>query len=375
MRIAFIVNDAETGGAQTLVEELSKALADTAEVHVVVLLGTGALTDRLERAAFQVHHLGLDKRSFNVLGAVVKLRSVLRRINPDVVHSHLLQSDLLAILSTARGTPLVSTLHTTGMRKTDPLRSRLLGSVLGRLAHVRTQKVVACGAGARAYALRHGYPISILSTIDNGTSIPIDEVTSRSYAGRILTLARWHPMKDYPNLIRAFKELLSVHPDAVLTCAGSGTHWGNEDLGALIDDAGVPRASVRLLGVLAEPREAIAAADVLVIASSYGEALPMAGIEALAVGTPVVSTDLGDCRRLTMEPDLLVRPHDSHELGTALAQLLGRPPEEYRSIQLAGRAAAARDFDIVKCARAYGALYLEVLSAATPNRRPSGGAS
>ena len=99
----------------------------------------------------------------------------------------------------------------------------------------------------------------------------------------------------------------------------------------------------------------------------------MAGIEALAVGTPVVSTDLGDCRRLTMEPGLLVRPRDSQELGAALAQILGGPLHEYRSIQLAGRATASRDFDIVKCAQEYWTVYEDVLSVGTRNHRPSGG--
>jgi glycosyltransferase involved in cell wall biosynthesis len=372
MRIAFVVNDADTGGAQTLVEALSLALADTDEVHVIVLLGRGALSERLGRAAHAVHHLGIDKRSYNVVGAVGRLRSLLRRIDPDVVHSHLLQADLLAILATAGRTPLVSTVHTTGMSKSDPLRSRLIGVLLGRLAWIRTARVIACGSGARAYAARYGYPLSILSTIDNGTLIPSDSLTERSPTGRILTLARWHPMKDYPNLLRAFKETLSVHPEAILTCAGSGTSWENRELCRLIDDAEVPRASIRLLGVAPEPRTAIAAADVLVIASSYGEALPMAGIEALAVGTPVVSTDLGDCRRLTMEADLLVPPRDPGALGHALTRLLDRSPEEYRALQQAGRAVAARDFDIAECARAHRAVYVGVTTN-LKRRRWSGG--
>ncbi|WP_144762302.1 glycosyltransferase [Curtobacterium sp. 9128] len=371
MRIAFVVNDADTGGAQTLIEGLSRAFAASDEVHVIVLLGRGALSDRLEQAAHHVHHLGIEKRSVGALDAVRRLRALLRRIAPDVVHSHLLQADLLTIFTSPRNAALVSTLHTTGMTTSDPLRSRMIGLLAGWFARVRTQRVVACGAGALAYGFRYGYPRTRLSTVDNGTELPEAAVAGRSKAGSILTLARWHPMKDYPNLLRAFKATLSAHPEAVLTCAGSGTNWDNQELTRLIEEEQIPRRSLKLLGVTTEPRVIIAEADVLVIASSYGEALPMAGIEALAVGTPVVSTDLGDCGRLTMKPEFLVPPRDPEALGRALTRVLSGSEAEYRSLQAAGREAATRHFDIAKCAAAYYALYLDARDELGRRRRMS----
>lgn len=368
IRVVYVVNDAETGGAQTLIEGLSRSFQGAVEVHIVVLLQEGALSERFSDAADSVTYLRIARRSLNLLAAARRLRSVVELLRPDVVHSHLLQSDLLTIVATPRGVPVVSTLHTTGMRTSDPLRSRLLAAALGVLSRVRTRRIIVCGVGAEAYARRFLYPRKRLLRIDNGTDIPASPRPKVANDPTVLTLARWHPMKDYPNLLRAFALVRLEYPRAKLLCAGSGVSADNADLVELRTSVGLPPEAVIFLGPVKDTQDLFARSKVLAISSGYGEALPMAGIEAIASGTPVVTTDIGDCSRLTVRPEHLSPVEDASALGAAIASVLSAGASEYEALRNEAVAKARAEFDIVRASRHHLEVYEGLVSARSRRR-------
>jgi glycosyltransferase involved in cell wall biosynthesis len=105
----------------------------------------------------------------------------------------------------------------------------------------------------------------------------------------LLNVKRLHPLADQATLIRAFARVRERWPRAVLLLAGAGE--AEADLRALGARLGLGDA-LRLLGLV--PNEEVArlqaAADLFVL-SSVLEATPTVALEALACGTPVVSTD------------------------------------------------------------------------------------
>lgn len=130
LRIVHVVNDAETGGAQTLIEALSSSPGDGDEHHILVLMGRGALSERLAASASTVTYAHLRRSSLSPLRAIRALRGLAREYDIDIVHSHLLQSDLVSLF-TFHHAARVTTLHTSGAHESRSL-SQLVGLAVAR---------------------------------------------------------------------------------------------------------------------------------------------------------------------------------------------------------------------------------------------------
>jgi glycosyltransferase involved in cell wall biosynthesis len=114
----------------------------------------------------------------------------------------------------------------------------------------------------------------------------------------ILGVGRLNVQKDFPSLIRAFA-LVRKHLSVRLMILGEGEE--RPQLEALIRELGLS-AEVALPGFVSNPYAFMSKAAVFVLSSTY-EGLPTVLIEAMAVGTPVVSTDCPSGPREILEFD------------------------------------------------------------------------
>jgi glycosyltransferase involved in cell wall biosynthesis len=148
----------------------------------------------------------------------------------------------------------------------------------------------------------------------------------------ILAAGRLRAQKDFPTLIEAFARLRRTLR-ARLVILGEGPERGT--LSLLIRKLGVER-DVALPGYIADPYPYIARASLFVLSSRW-EGLPTVLIEALACGTPVVSTDCPSGPREILADGLygrLVPVADAQALAQALATSLSEgqqppPPESW----------------------------------------------
>lgn len=102
----------------------------------------------------------------------------------------------------------------------------------------------------------------------------------------ILAVGRLHPQKDFPTLIRAFAQVRQARP-ARLVILGDGPEA--DRLTALIEELGLT-TDVALPGFVQNPYAYMAKASAFVLSSAW-EGLGNVLVEAMAVGTPVISTD------------------------------------------------------------------------------------
>jgi glycosyltransferase involved in cell wall biosynthesis len=111
-------------------------------------------------------------------------------------------------------------------------------------------------------------------------------------------------------------------PNATLAIAGDGPL--RPELERLAAESGVGDR-VRFLGVRPDARALMGAADVVVMPSRW-EGLPLAALETLASGTPLVATDVRGLRELVADGrDALLVPEDREALAGALRRLLDDP--------------------------------------------------
>jgi glycosyltransferase involved in cell wall biosynthesis len=117
--------------------------------------------------------------------------------------------------------------------------------------------------------------------------------------------------------------------------------------------------SVRLLGHRTDVDDLLCAADVLVVAS-HVEGTAGAALEAMASGTPVVTSNVSSLPEVVGDAALMVDPYDIEAIADAMARVLGNP-ELHASLRARGLA-RARHFSWERSVRRVREIYGEVLA-------------
>ena len=293
----------------------------------------------LDAAGIPVHHLG-KRRGFDPR-IYPRLRRVMRAFQPAVVHTHSYVLRYAWPVSTA---PIVHTVHNLANRETDRF-----GRWLHRLAMRRGVRSVAISQQV-ACSFRAVYGKDADAVIPNGVDLAAPRRDWRRANGfsqddiLVVSVARLDPQKNPLLLIDALPDGPRCH----LLLAGDGAL-----LQAARRKAG-PR--VHFLGVRPDIPDLLAACDIFALASDY-EGLPVAVIEAMAAGLPVVATEVGGVPELVEHEatGLLVPPRDREALSAALSTLVCDPVRR-RSYGTLARE-RARHFSAARMIESYAALF------------------
>lgn len=173
-------------------------------------------------------------------------------------------------------------------------------------------------------------------------------------------IARYHDMKDHPNLVEAARRLIPQAANVHFVLAGRDVTPDNAVLHRQIVEAEVTN-HIHLLGERSDVPRLMAGLDILA-SSSWSEAFPNVIGEAMSCGVPCVVTDVGDSAVMIQDTGLVVPPRDPKGLAAALATLISTGPE-YR-LHL-GRKARQRVLDVYslpEIVREYEMLYLRLVA-------------
>src|SRR6267143_1422939 len=142
--------------------------------------------------------------------------------------------------------------------------------------------------------------------------------------------------KGHNIFLEAARAVIASEPAARFLIVGDGV--GFDGVSRRVRDMGL-HTHVRLTGFRRDIPEVMAALDVLVLPSIRSEAIPQVIPQALAVGTPVVASTVGGSPELIHDGEngRLVPPADPQALADAILALL-REPERARAMARAGQA-------------------------------------
>lgn len=167
--------------------------------------------------------------------------------------------------------------------------------------------------------------------VPNGIRLPgPPDATSDAAAGRflagghryVLAIGTVDPRKDLPSLVAAFTEVGSRDPDLRLVIAGADG-LGSEALDAAVAASSLQRRIVRLGTVPEHQRLALLRGASVVAYPSRYEGFGLVPLEAMAVGTPVVTTSAGAIAEVVGDAAIVVPVGDPAALAHGLAQVLG----------------------------------------------------
>ena len=172
----------------------------------------------------------------------------------------------------------------------------------------------------------------------------------------VLVLARLEPQKGHRVLLEAWKSVAQSYPAARLVCAGDGVLRAElEAQAAALGIAG----SVSFVGQQPNVPDWLALADFTVLPSFY-EGLPLAAIESLAAGRPVVATAVDGTSEVVLDgkTGLTVPAGDPAALAAAISRMLAAP-ELVRTLGRAGRRFVLEHFSRQRQVHQTEALYLD----------------
>jgi glycosyltransferase involved in cell wall biosynthesis len=297
-------------------------------------------------------------------GMIANLRTLIGRLRPEVIHTHLstIRYAVPAVMGMTSPPRIVHTIHRVAERDSEPgLRwlQRWCLRRCGEVVAVSEEVALSC---ARLYRQRR------ISVVPNG--IPLhksDSATiSRSLTRRDLGIenksfvfccvARMRAIKNHKTLLLAFAGIAG-NTDAHLLLAGDGELRGElETLSRTLKITG----RTHFLGERDDVAEVLAASDAFVLAS-FSEGTPFSVLEAMAAGLPVIATSVGGLPEIIRHGNegWLVAPGQVEALRNAMARIVF---DDY-SRGLMTRAARERvrqRFDVGVMVQSYLSLYHRV---------------
>ena len=287
------------------------------------------------------------------LGALV---SLFRRLRPQLVHARSAKARFLAPLAArlARVPVTLQTVHGWSFNNAVDRRrpvfiqlerlARKLCDVTVLVSQQDLTEGVALGVLSPT-GVADGKTVVIRSGVDLGALEPPDPAVRRTLraaegvpdARPVLSLVqRLSPPKTPRVFVQALPRILAERPDVTVWIVGDGPLRADTEAAVAATGLG---ARVRFLGLRKDVPDLLAASDVTVH-SSLREGLPRVVLEALAVGTPVVATDVGGVSDAVVDgvSGLLVPPEDPAALAGAVLATLADPAAAARRVA-AGRAA------------------------------------
>jgi len=356
----------DTGGLEIFVLRLCEGIKEGFEPLLCTFSAGGDLRGRFRKLDVPVYHLTKPEGLTPSLS--LKIASLIRKLKVDLIHTHnvgpLIYGGLASIIT---GLPLIHTEHSRLPRCEKRLRS------IEKLLSLKASRIVAvskCVADQlieeqkikpeKVKIIPNGVDVELFDNSRRERKDVREELGIEDTEIVIGTAGRLAAVKDYTTLIQAFALVRAESKKRVrLLMVGDGPE--RRRLERMSNEIGVGERVI-FLGMRDDVARLMAAMDIFAL-SSIDEGLPLAVLEAMSVGLPIVATDVGGIPE-AVEHGLngfLIPPRSPQQMAIALLKLI-HDPELREKLSIQARKRAVERFSIKAMIKAYQALYEEVIS-------------
>ena len=329
MKLALITRryPPDIGGAEKVLSYLAPALASAgAEVTVLTAHAAGRpeREEPPQEGGGRLQIIRLPTATARFLGTWLYMRNLrqwLKRHPIDVAYVSMLKHDAYVAVGQGGRQSFPVVLRPEGAGATGDLAWQSwgrFGRTIGRRCR-GADAVVSISQAIRTELLGAGYAPNQIYSLPNGVPVPADPWQPRpgwAQAPRALFVGRLAPEKGLDILLDAWPLVLASHPGACLTLVGEGPE--RPRLEAQAERLGVS-GSVKLPGATDDPGACLREADLFILPSRE-EGMSIALLEAMALGVPLVASDIPGNRQLVQDQiqGRLAPPDDAPALGRAI---------------------------------------------------------
>jgi glycosyltransferase involved in cell wall biosynthesis len=331
MKILHTISSGGMYGAEAVIINMSRSLNEGPHQSILgVFSNTAQPNLQLHERALQE---GIQSHLISCNGQVdrsvpTRIRELVHQTGADIVHAHGYKADVYAYLAMKRSpTPLVATSH--GWID-NGLAVRLYGA-LDRFVLKNYAAVVAVSDEVKQRLFTAGVRKDRVHLIRNGIDLrpfigperPHQAQSGKNCALNVGLAGRLSPEKGIDLFLRAAANVLRELPLTRFLIAGDGPDRAT--LEALIHELGIGKNAF-LLGHSEDMPSFYASLDLLVL-SSRQEGLPMALLEGMASGLPLVATAVGEVPTIVHnnQTGILLPAEDVKALTAAIGKLLTEP--------------------------------------------------
>jgi glycosyltransferase involved in cell wall biosynthesis len=367
LNVLLFITELNIGGAERIVEQLATYLSPNRyNVKVACLYDPDPIGADIRAAGIPV--INLDMRGKWDLRAPYRLFRLLRKENIQILHAHLFHANLLvatigklaqipAIIATRHSVEIGGTLREAVNRQSRPL----CDAVITVSREVHQAEIQRSGTDrAKVVMIPGGVQVEEFLEPDK---VAMEQIKAdwdlQSNIRLIGTVGRFVPPKGYSHLLDALHTANAQYPGVRSLLVGDGPlraamETKAEALGLL--------ENVIFTGTRRDIPEILALLNVFVLPSLW-EGLPIALLEAMAAGLPVVATAVGGTPEVVIDgvTGFLVPPRDPEALADAILRLL-RDPDLRQRMGEAGRARVTEHFSVEQMVRKTEALYEQLLA-------------
>ena len=378
-RVLHVITGLNMGGAEMMLYSLLQRSAKDRH-EVLSMLKPGPVGDRIAALGVPVHSLQMSRGGVS-LSALLDAKNIIKRTRPDVVQGWLYHGNLLGgIAARMAGNRniawnICSSLH--DFRHTKP-QTKMVIKLGARLSGSIPKKIVCCSYRSADQHAEIGYRRQRFEVIPNGFDISRfhPDTGARARLGAQLGLprnisivghvGRYHPHKDYPNLVAAASK--SKLTTAHFVLVGQGLDKDNKELGIILSRHGV-EDRFTLMGMRSDIPDIVAGFD-LYVQSSATEGFPLVIGEAMACGVPCVVTDVGDCALVVGGAGFVAEPKNPQSLADAIDKALSLSPSVLKELGKAAREKVGNEYELSKVVGQYDQVFAAVASTANPQGAP-----
>ena len=369
MQVVHVITGLATGGAERALYNLLQGGLNTKFNSIVISLSDkGTMGEKIEALGVSVLTLDMPVGRPTLRG-VVKLRQLIKKLQPDLIQGWMYHGNLAATLAkffSSKKVALVwnirhSLYHIEDEKKLTQLvikANRFFSKSADTLlynSHISRQQHEEFGFSAKyGLVIPNGincqqfcFSVEARQRIRTELTIPLKALV----VGHI---ARFHPMKDHANFLQAAVDVAKKHPNTYFLLSGRGVCSKNTEVTQYIISSLQNR--FHFLGERADVADLMSSMDIL-CSSSRGEAFPNVLGEVMATGIPCVATDVGDSALIIADCGVVAPPRNKIALAEGVESLLNLPNEEREKLGLRARQRIEDNFKLNVIVDKYAELY------------------
>jgi len=334
MKILHVITGLNTGGAETMLYRLLSTASNKIGEHRVVCLGkSGRVGEKIGAKGIHVDVLG-GKSRLSAPRVIQAATSIAKKYQPDIVQGWMYDGNLAGwwLAKRCNAKLLWNVRHSVVDLSWEPFDLQFvirLGAYLSRKAdaiiynsHIAAVQHEVLGFSAeKKRVLPNGFDTTVYKPDEDARTRIRTELGIAEDAFLVGKIARYHPMKDHLNFLKAAGEVSGSVANTYFLLAGSGTGNDNKKLLDAAEQAGI-RPRTFFLGERQDTTALNAALDIAVSSSAWGEGFSNVIGEAMSCGVPCVVTDVGDAKQLLGETGIIVPTKDYVALSEAIQRLL-----------------------------------------------------
>lgn len=326
MQIVHIISGLGDGGAEAVLYRLLQLDKDYNH-KVISLTGNQKYGSMIKDIGVDVYVLDILNKG-NKISSLINLYKLIKKLKPDIVQTWMIHADLIGGLAAKLAG--IKNIYW-GVHHTKLEGGRLMvliGRINAFLSYIIPTRIIYCAQKSREAQESIGFSKSKGVVVHNGYNVQEfrpnkelglklrDEFNISEKVFVIGHVGRYDPLKDLDNFFTSLLVLRKNEVDFKVLVAGTNLDQSNEDLLKLLR-ANDLLNHIYLLGIRNDIPSIMSGIDLFVL-SSRAEAFPNVLNEAMACGTPCVSTNVGDCGYIIGETGWIVPSQDPFALGEAI---------------------------------------------------------